>query len=185
MASKGMGTRLSFDRVRRIYWIVLTAALLASLLLPTVALWRAANASLQVQACLWPPVPHRGQTAQLLVTPLNTTDRTALQGPWVHAVVTWNMVDMQMATHPIDVHGHGDHSSVFSIPLTLDMAGHWWIHVTLHTPGRPAWQTQLRFTVLDAGALPLDTTATTVSGAASACLSGGPQGRGVGGGSGL
>ena len=166
-------TRLSFGRVRRIYWVTLTAALFVSLLLPTMALWHAANASLHVQACLWPAVPHRGQPAQLLVTPLNATDRTALQGPWAHAVVDWNMADMAMATHPVDVQGDADTRSAFSIPLTLDMAGTWWIRVTLHTPGRPFWQTQLHVTVLDPGALPLDTTAKTASSAAAACLSGG------------
>jgi hypothetical protein len=164
--------------VRRIYWFTLSAALFVSLLLPIVTIWHTANASLHVQACLWPAAPHRGQPAQLLVTPLNATDRTALQGPWAHAVVDWNMADMTMATHPVDVQGHGADVVAFSIPLTLDMAGKWWIRVTLHTPGRPSWQTQLHVTVLDPGALPLATTGKAVSSAATACLSGGsPQAR--------
>jgi hypothetical protein len=173
MASEDMVTRLSFGRVRRIYWYALTAALFASLLLPIVTIWHTANAALHVQACLWPAAPHRGQPAQLLVTPLTATDRTALQGPWAHAVIDWNMVDMQMSTHPVDVQGDADARSAFSIPLTLNMAGKWWIRITLHAPGRPSWQTQLHVTVLDPGELPLDTTGKTASSAATACLSGG------------
>ncbi len=61
MARDDMGTRFSFGRVRRIYWLVLTATLLVALLLPVVALWHSASSTLQVRACLWPDVPRLGR----------------------------------------------------------------------------------------------------------------------------
>jgi hypothetical protein len=182
MASEDMVTRLSFGRVRRMYWLVLTAALLVALLLPAVAFWHAASSTLQVRACLWPNVPRLGQPAQLLVTPLNASDRTALQGPWAHAVVNRDMLAMPMVTHPVDLHGHAKDALAFSIPLTFDMAGTWWIHVSVQTPGRPRWQTQLQATVLAAGALPLDANAKTAGSSVTACSAGAvPQVREAGG----
>jgi hypothetical protein len=172
MAREDMVTRFSFGRVRRIYWLVLTATLLVALLLPAVALWHSASSTLQVRACLWPDVPRLGQPAQLLVTPLNATDRTALQGPWAHAVVNRDMLDMPMVTHPVDVHGHAKDTLAFSIPLTFEMAGKWWIHVSVQTPGRPPWQTQLQTTVLEAGALARDANATPAGSSATACSAG-------------
>jgi hypothetical protein len=172
MAGEDMVIRLSFGRVHRIYWLVLTATLLVALLLPTVTLWHAASATLQVRACLWPAVPRLGQPTQLLVTPLNASDRTALQGPWAHAVVNRDMLDMPMETQPVDVHGHAKDTLAFSIPLTFEMAGKWWIHVSVQTPGRPPWQTQLQTTVFAAGALPLDANAKTAGSAATTCQSG-------------
>src|SRR5258706_289084 len=174
MAREDMVTRFSFGRVRRIYWLVLTATLLVALLLRAVTLWHSATSTLQVRACLWPDVPRLGQPAQLLVTPLNATDRTALQGPWAHAVVNRDMLDMPMVTHPVDVHGHAKDALAFSIPLTFEMAGKWWIHVSVQTPGRPPWQTQLQTTVLEAGALARDAKATTAGSFERACSAGVP-----------
>ena len=40
----------------------------------------------------------------------------------------------------------------FVVPLTLDMAGQWVAKVALTAPGRPEWQTSLRFTLLPTSA---------------------------------
>ncbi len=79
---------------------------------------------------------------------------------------------MPMVTQPVDVHGHAKDSLAFSIPLTFEMAGTWWIHVSVQTPGRPPWQTQLQTTVLEAGARPLDANAKTAGSSATACSAG-------------
>ena len=79
---------------------------------------------------------------------------------------------MPMVTHPVDVHGHAKDTLAFAIPLTFEMAGTWWIHVSVQTPGRPPWQTQLQTTVLEAGVLARDATAKTTGGAATACSAG-------------
>ena len=54
-------------------------------------------------------------------------------------VASWNMPDMAMVTQQARLDGTQDATGTFVIPLHLDMAGTWSVHVMLQTPGRPTW----------------------------------------------
>jgi hypothetical protein len=137
--------------VRRKIWAILAATLVLALAVPLGTLWHATLIPLRAQACVWPTVPRAGSTAYLVVALPDPTDRTAVAGPWAQVSVSWDMPAMAMDKHPVVAHGSPNRASdtaSFAIPLRLDMAGPWWIRVTLRTPGRPAWQSAMQVAVL-------------------------------------
>jgi hypothetical protein len=135
-------------------WLFLIGSLLVALSLPLLTLWYAAHSPLTAQVCLWPPSPQAHETVRLVVSVPNATDRDAVAGPWAHLHVAWNMVTMPMDTRPLDLAGTAEQEGTFSVPLQMDMAGTWLVELTLQTPGRPAWQTQVEFTVASSGGIP-------------------------------
>jgi len=144
-------TTLRFGRVRGGFWAVLVGALLVAISLPAVNLRHAAVSPIKARACIWPTSPRVGAPAQLVVVLADATDRAAVQGPWARVAVKWDMTTMSMGIRPLVVPGPPrllDDAGVFTIPLRVDMAGPWWVRVTLRTPGRPVWQSALQFTVL-------------------------------------
>jgi hypothetical protein len=143
-------------RVRPAFWMLLIASVLSTLLAPAFVLWRASALPLAARACLWPSVPRDGSPAFVLVTLTNPRDRSAVHGPWAQLVVNWDMTTMPMGTRAVVMHGpstesaaptQADASRVFVIPLRLSMSGPWWARVSLQTPGRPTWVSELRFMV--------------------------------------
>lgn len=151
MTSHHHPTEPRFGHVRWIVWLFLGGSLLVALSMPLLTLWHAAHSPLTAQVCLWPPSPQTREAVRLVVSVPNATDRDAVAGPWAHLHVAWNMVTMPMDTHPIDLDGTAGQEGTFSVPLQMDMAGPWWVELKLQTPGRPAWQTQVQFTVASSG----------------------------------
>lgn len=142
-----------FGQVRWIVWALLAGSLLVALSMPLLTLWDAAHAPLTAHVCFWPPHPQAREPVQLIVSVPDATDRDAVAGPWAHLHVAWDMVTMPMATRPITLEGTAEQAGRFSVPLHVDMAGLWRADLTLQTPGRPAWQTQVQFTVATAGSV--------------------------------
>jgi hypothetical protein len=171
MADTSTGASPPFVRVRPIVWVVLAAALLLALAAPIATLWHASTLPLQAQVALWPSAPHAGEAARIVVTVADTTDRTATEGPWARIAAEWDMVQMTMGVRQTVVPGAAPSQGTFTVPLCVDMAGLWWVQVSVSTPGRPVWQTRLRFSVLPPaqGASERGTTASAV--AASTCAS--------------
>jgi hypothetical protein len=133
--------------VRRGVWLVLAAALLLALAVPTATLWHASTSALHVQTCVFPAAPRVGQRAWLVVAPADAADRTALEGPWATVVTRWDMVSMSMGTLQRTIAGSTDAHGAFAVPLELTMPGVWWAQVALSTPGRPQWQQSVHFAV--------------------------------------
>jgi len=141
--------------VRRSIWLLLAASLLLSLAVPAWRLWHDASSRLVAQVSLVPAAPHVGQPVQLVVTLPDAGDRAAVHGPWAKLAASWDMVTMSMGARRAALAGPSPSSTsarVFAVPLALDMAGLWVAQVSLTTPGRPPWQTSLRFSVLPATA---------------------------------
>ena len=154
--------RYAFPRlgqVRRRIWLLLAIALLVTLALPLLTLWRAASSPLQARVCLWPPLPQAKEPIQVVVILPDATDQDAVAGSWAHLQVAWDMATMPMGIHPIIVGGDQSHAGAFSIPLHMDMAGPWWVDLTLQTPGRPNWHSHFQLMVAppEAGATRLQT----------------------------
>jgi hypothetical protein len=145
-----------FARVRPVFWALLSASVLLTLLVPALVLWRASAMPLAARACLWPAVPHYESPAYVVVTLANPRDRTAMHGPWAQLMVNWDMTTMPMGTRSQVVNGASHNGAVpsgandthrYAIPLQLTMVGPWWARISLQTPGRPTWSSLLRFTV--------------------------------------
>jgi hypothetical protein len=141
------GETLRFGRVRRTVWLALAAAVLLAALLPMLSLWRSSTVALAARGCVWPASPSVGQTANLYIVLDNSTDRAAAGGPWSHVSAQWDMMNMAMGAQQREVSGARDDAEHFAVPLQLDMAGRWWIKVTLQTPGRPSWSDVLHVDV--------------------------------------
>jgi hypothetical protein len=141
--------------VRRSIWLLLAGSLLLSLAVPAWRLWHDASSRLVAQVSLMPAAPQVGQPAQLVVTLPDEGDRVAVHGPWATLAASWDMVTMSMGARRAALAGPSLASTsapAFKVPLALDMAGLWVARVSLTTPGRPSWQTSLRFSVLPATA---------------------------------
>jgi len=139
-------------RVRGALWALLVGVVLLSLALPVQHVWQAASAALQLRTCVWPASPQVGQTVRLFVVPRTDDDRRAVSGPWTTFVVTRGMRDMAMENiHPLVRDGHVSNRSALAVPLRLEMAGTWWLQLTVQARGRPTWQSLLPLTVLPAG----------------------------------
>ena len=160
-----------FMGVRPIVWVVLAAALLLALAAPIATLWHASTLPLRAQVSLWPRAPHAGEAARIVVTVADTADRTATEGPWARIGAEWDMVQMTMGLRQTVVPGTAPSQGTFTVPLCVDMAGLWWVHVSVSTPGRPVWQTRLRFSVLPP-ATSASEPGTTASGAAAGICAG-------------
>lgn len=154
MTQGTLPTPLFFLHVRRRFWVLLAGALLLTLALPLVTLWRDASSPLRVQTCLWPQPSQSNGAVQLFVTLPDASDQAAVAGPWARVVVQWDMVTMAMGTRHNETPGSTIQSGSFAVPLKLDMAGPWWIDVRLQTPGRPEWHTRLLFNFLSSGTAP-------------------------------
>lgn len=162
--------------VRGAFWALLAVALLLALALPLASLYRAASSALDAHACVWPPIPHLGAPAQLLVVLPEAADRAAMRDPWARLEAEWDMVAMRMGARRATVSGPSlaDHAAgSFAVPLHLDMAGAWTARISLSIPGRPAWETTLGFTVLARQTPTLDARA---SPAISPAVCGAPSG---------
>jgi hypothetical protein len=133
---------------------VLAVALALAVLAPAVQTWRAAASALDARACLWPAVPRADEPAHLLVVVPGATDRAAVRGPWAKIRAEWDMANMTMGVRHAAIQGTAESAGVYSIPLRLDMAGPWHVQLALQTPGRPAWQSSLRFSVASPTAAP-------------------------------
>lgn len=138
-------------QVRRRIWLLLAVALLVAMALPLLTLWRAASSPLQAEVCLWPAVPQAREPIQVVVSLPNAADQDAVAGSWAHLQVAWDMATMPMGTRPIMLAGDQSHAGAFSIPLHMDMAGPWWVDLTLQTPGRPDWHSHFQLTVAPPG----------------------------------
>ncbi len=136
-----------FGHVRRFCWVVLGSSVVLALLVPALTLWHTASQGLRAQLCVWPVEASVGAPVYVLVVPTDAQDRAALAGPWAHATLTSDMVGMHMDTRPVLASGRPGGASAFSVPVRMDMAGEWQIHVTVQTPGRPDWNTSLRLVV--------------------------------------
>jgi hypothetical protein len=141
-----------FGQVRGVFWGLLIVSLVLAMAGPTAVLLRAASTTLEVRACLWPPNPRAESIAFVVVAALDTTDRTALHGPWAQIGADWDMMAMSMGRQHTAIPGPSGSNGVFSVPLLLSMAGSWWARISVRTPGRPTWQAQLEFSVLPAAA---------------------------------
>jgi hypothetical protein len=132
---------------------VLVASLLLSLAVPVSRLWQVTTSHLVASVALVPAQPHIGEPVHLVVTLPSEADRAAIHGPWAKLVASWDMAAMSMGAHQVALSGPEPNASSprsFAVPLTLDMAGQWVAHLSLTTPGRPTWQSSLRFDVLSA-----------------------------------
>lgn len=134
-------------RVRRSIWGILLAAVLVAVAIPVTNLWHASSVALHAHIYLSPAAPRAGEPAQIVVVLANPTDRAAVQGPWAKAVARWDMLSMTMGARQRAVPGTAATEEVFTIPLCLDMAGPWWAHIVIQTPGRPEWHSSLQFDV--------------------------------------
>jgi hypothetical protein len=143
-------------RVRPEIWALLASSVLLTVLAPGVVVWRAGALPLAARACLWPAAPQNDTPAYLFVTFANPRDRSAVHGPWSQLVVHWDMTTMPMGTHTVVLHGptsasaasaHAAATEAFMVPLQPTMSGTWWARVTLQTPGRPMWSSELHFAV--------------------------------------
>jgi hypothetical protein len=143
-------------QVRRAFWALLIGALLLAMTPPAITLWHAASSALAVRACVWPAAPQARSTARVLVDVLDPADRMALQGPWAQITVEWDMETMSMGREHAAVPGQAGGQGEFAVPLALAMAGPWWVHVSVSTPGRPKWQALMRFRVMPAVPVPAD-----------------------------
>jgi hypothetical protein len=148
VASASTGAAPRFAHVRPIVWVALATALLLALAAPIATLWHASTLPLQARVTLWPSAPHAGEAARIVVTVTDTADRTATAGPWARLSAEWDMVQMTMGMRQTVAPGAAPSQGTFTVPLCVDMAGLWWVHLTVSTPGRPVWQTRLRFSVL-------------------------------------
>jgi hypothetical protein len=137
--------------IRWSIWLLLIGSLLVALAMPLLTLWHAALSPLTAQVCIWPATSQVPETTRIVVTIPGAADRAAVAGPWAHLHVTWDMVGMPMATHPIDLDGTANQAGTFSVPLHVDMPGPWWVDLVLQTPGRPDWHTLVHFTVASSG----------------------------------
>ena len=138
-------------QVRRRIWLLLAVALLVALALPLLTLWRAASSPLRAEVCVWPPVPQAREPLQVVVSLPNVADQDAVAGSWAHLQVAWDMTTMPMRTNPITLAGDQSHAGAFSIPLHMDMAGSWWVDLTLQTPGRPDWHSHFQVMIAPPG----------------------------------
>jgi hypothetical protein len=142
-------------RVRPAIWLLMCGSIILTLLAPTVVLWRDSALPLAARACLWPAVPRFGAPAYVVVTFSNDRDRTAVNGPWAQLVIHWDMATMPMRTRQVVLHGpssqsspaQATHTDAFVVPLQPTMVGAWWARISLQTPGRPTWSSELRFMV--------------------------------------
>jgi hypothetical protein len=134
-------------RVRPLVWMLLVAVLAVAITVPAVSLRHAASTALAAHAYIWPLAPQAGESAQLVVVLTDPADRAAIQGPWAQLAAKWDMVTMRMGTHQLAAPGPPTHADALAMPLRLDMAGLWWVQVTLRTPGRPVWHTRLQVNV--------------------------------------
>jgi hypothetical protein len=125
--------------VRKTVWLIFCAAALLALALPTATLLHQRWLSLQATATVWPARPQVGAVTHLIVSLANTSDQASVEGPWAEVVARWNMPAMAMVTRQARLQGAQDAQGTFVIPLQLDMAGTWSVHVMLLTPGRPTW----------------------------------------------
>jgi hypothetical protein len=139
-----------FGRVRGAFWALLIVSLVMAMAYPTITLLHAASTSLAVHACISPPAPRAQSTAHVLIKVLNTTDRTALYNPSAQIAADWDMATMSMGRQHVALPGPSSGKGLVAVPLALSMAGLWWVHVSVNTPGRPSWQAQLAFSVLPA-----------------------------------
>lgn len=151
MISQERHTLPRFGQVRPGIWVLLIGTLVVALALPLFSLWHAAFSPLQAEVCLWPPTPQAHASTQMVVTLPDAADRDAVAGSWAHLQVAWDMETMPMGLHPLLLSGNASHAGSFSIPLRLDMAGPWWVDLTLQTPGRPDWHAHFQFTVAPPG----------------------------------
>ncbi len=138
-------------QVRRRIWLLLAAALFVAMALPLLALWRAASSPLQAEVCVWPPIPQAQEIIQVVVTLPRATDQEAVAGSWAHLQVEWDMTTMPMSTNPITLAGDQSHAGAFTIPLHMNMAGPWWVDLTLQAPGRPDWHSHFQMMVAPPG----------------------------------
>lgn len=153
MFSRMVTPQVPILRVRGVFWALLGGALLVAIAMPTATIWHAATSPLAARAYLWPDTPRVNTPAQLLVELADAHDRTALQGPWATITVRWDMLAMTMGTRSVVIPGSAPsrpRAHSFVVPLRLDMAGRWWMQVSLRTPGRPEWHAALQVTVLPA-----------------------------------
>jgi hypothetical protein len=167
MISDHTDERLHFGGVRRSVWALLIAAVLLAVLAPTVTIWRAAHAAIAASAYVWPAAPTVGHPAELCVVISDATDRAAVHGPWGQIVAAWDMPTMRMQEQRQTQPGDSTTGGTYAIPLALEMAGPWQVRVTLHTPGRPDWQTALSVSVRDASPPAPSPTATAMTGGAA------------------
>lgn len=137
----------SFLRVRRAVWLLLAGAVLLAALFPVMSLWRASSSALAVRGCLWPAQPRVGEQTRLYIVLDDMSDRAAVDGPWSHVAVTWDMADMRMGERTVQMSGEHGGSGRFALPLRLDMAGTWLAHASLQAPGRPMWRATYHFDV--------------------------------------
>jgi hypothetical protein len=140
--------------VRSAFWAFLVGAVLLSLVIPAQHVWQAASSALQLRTCVWPTNPQVGQTVRLFVVPRTEDDHRAVAGPWTTFVVTRGMTEMAMDTPPVVRGGQVTDRAALALPLRMDMAGIWWIHLTVQARGRPTWQTNVPLTVLSPGISP-------------------------------
>lgn len=172
MIQETLPTPPFMGHVRRRFWVLLVGALVLTLALPLVTLWRDAASPLRAQACLWPQSSQSRGAVQLFVTLPDATDRADVDGPWARVMVQWDMITMPMGTRHHEEPGSTAQAGSFAVPLVLDMAGPWWIDVRLQTPGRPEWHTRLLFNFLSSGTLPQSSVAASQATPAPLC----PQG---------
>jgi len=113
--------------------------MVVAMALPITTTLHQGTTTLQAQVSVWPAHPRADQRAHLIISLVQATDRAAAGGPWAQLVATWDMATMEMGIQRAAVQGREDDNGIFTVPLQLNMAGSWWIHATLQTPGRPAW----------------------------------------------
>ena len=140
-----------FGQVRPAIWLLLIGTLGVALALPVFSLWNAASSPLTAEVCLRPPPSQARETAQMVVSLPDAADRDAVAGSWAHLRVAWGMETMPMGIRPLTLSGDASHAGMFSIPLRVDMAGPWWVDLTLQTPGRPVWHAHFQLTVAPPG----------------------------------
>lgn len=124
---------------RKAVWLIFIGALVVAMALPIATTLHQGSTTLQAEVSVWPAHPRADQRAHLIISLVQTTDRAAAGGPWAQLVATWDMATMKMGTQRVAVQGREDDNGIFTVPLQLTMAGSWWIHAILETPGRPAW----------------------------------------------
>lgn len=157
---------------RRAFWVLLIGALVVSLALPLLTLWRASAAGLEARACMWPAEPLAGAPAQvLIVVPASEAGSVRDGAPNVQIEATMpgmTMPSLQVSDNAPPQRLQG--SEVFMAPISVPMSGTWVAQVTVRALGRPVWHSAITFRARSGSwnALPLSTQSAS---AATLCAS--------------
>ena len=134
---------LPIFHVRPSVWACLACAILIAVLAPGVTFYRLWSQALTVSVCVLPSTPRSGEPVRLVVVPSSGSDQEDVMSPWTRVEAQWDMIAMEMGVQRLSIPGTAARGGAFLLPLSLTMPGLWRVDLSLDTPGRPVWQTQV------------------------------------------